>query len=186
MEIFEAQIKRQLIDITENGHRRKLEEQANSQAQEETYKKMEEILLSIEKDPNFVKLSDDELISELKNIPSQNDFDDFCKQLEYGKKLTFGNSTKREKLFTIMYTIGNYCIDPDANIKNVLLRIIKFEVIRNELIEKISQINLEYGRCDMLECITSDMLFIGLGHFIPHSVMKIISRNLAYYFSKIC
>jgi hypothetical protein len=183
MEIFEAQIKKQLIDITENGHRRKMEEQANSQAQDDTYKKMEEILLSIEQDPDFIGLSDDELIKELKNIPTQNDFDDFCKQVEYEKKLTFGNSTKREKLFTIMYTIGNYCVGPD--IKNVLLRIIKFEVIRNELIDKIRQVNLEYGRCDMLDCITSDMLFIGLGHFISHTDMKIISRNLAYYFTKI-
>ena len=130
-------------------------------------------------------MSDDELVAELKCIPTQADFDDFCKQLEYEKKLTYGNSTKREKLFTIMYTIGNYCVEPDVDIKNVLLRIIKFEVIRNELIDKIRQMNLEYGRCDMLECITSDMLFIGLGHFIPHSDMKVISRNLAYYFTKI-
>ena len=36
-----------------------------------------------------------------------------------------------------MYAIGNYCIEPNIDIKKIIFLITKFEVIRNDLIGKI-------------------------------------------------
>jgi len=153
--------------------------------QRETIMKLDVITTSIENDDTFIGLSEEKIFEELKNVPSQADFEDFCKELEYSKKLTYETSTKREKLFTIMYTIGNYCIEPNIDLKRVILFIIKFEIIRNDLIGRIIKINRKLGRCDVLDCLTSDMLLTGLGYFLTTADIKIVSKNIAYYFTKI-
>jgi len=198
---FEHQIKKQLGDIVEVSRKTnkygKTNEEINEleqkeeldenyiEQQKETISKLNSIMESIENDKSFIGLNEDDFINELKTVPNQEDFDDFCKELEYEKKLTYSNSTKREKLFTIMYTIGNYCIEPNIDIKRIILFIVKFEVIRNDLINLIIKMNRLHKRCDVLDCITSDMLFTGLGYLLSSSNMKIISKNIAYYFAKI-
>jgi hypothetical protein len=149
-------------------------------------KKMDSILTSIEKDPGFINLSIEQLYGELENIPSQEDYDYFCNFMNLEKKLDKSNSSQKEKLFTILYTIGNNCIGPDINLKKIILSIIKYELTRNELVEIIRKYNKDNGQLDMLDFITADMMFMSLGNFLSHPNMKIISRNIAYYFSKIC
>lgn len=185
MDIFEYQIKQQLIDITENGLLKKIDERMDS-TYDETVKKMDNILLSIEKDPGFINLTLDELYQELENVPSQEDYDYFCNQMSYEKKLNKENSSNREKLFTIMYTIVGNCIGPNINFKKIILSIIKYELTRNELVEFINKNNKDNNKFETLDFITADMMFMSLKHFLSHSNMKIISRNIAYYFSKIC
>ena len=185
MDIFEYQIKQQLIEITENGLLKKIDEHVDL-TYDETVKKMDNILSSIEKDQGFINLSLDELYVELENVPSQEDYDFFCNQMSYEKKLNKTNCSDREKLLTIMYTIGNNCIYPNINLKKIILSIIKYELIRNELVEIIKKHNRDKCQLDTLDFITADMMFISLGNFLSNSNMKIISRNIAYYFSKIC
>lgn len=185
MDIFEYQIKQQLIDITENGLLKKIDEHMDS-TYDETVKKMDSILTSIEKDPGFINLSLDELYQQLENVPSQEDYDYFCNQMNYEKKLSKENSSGKEKLFTILYTIGNNCIGPDINLKKIILSIIKYELTRNEVVETIKIFNKENGQLNTLDFITADMMFMGLSNFLSNSNMKIISKNIAYYFSKIC
>jgi hypothetical protein len=185
MDIFEYQIKQQLKEIAENGLLKKIDEHMDL-TYDETVKKMDNILLSIEKDPGFINLTLEELYVELENIPSQEDYDCFCEQMSYEKKLDKTNSSNREKLFTIMYTIGNNCIGSNINLKKIILSIIKYELTRNELVEIIKKYNKEHNELNTLDFITADMMFMSLGKFLSHSNMKIISRNIAYYFSKIC
>lgn len=212
---FEHQIKQQLIEIIDGSSCERLkkkietfdtnlqntnnkeydndntmnnsddEEEFETEEQRETTQRLNSIIKTIEADEAFIGIDEDEMIEQLKTVPNQYDFDDFCKELEYGKKLTYTNSTRREKLFTIMYTIGNYCIEPNIDIKRIILFIIKFEVLRNDLISRIIKMNQQTGRCDVLDCITSDMLFTGLGLLLSTSNMKIVSKNIAYYFAKI-
>ena len=198
---YESKIKKQLVEIVEASSKTnrygKTEEEINEieqqeekdenyiKYQRETTMKLDIITTSIENDDGFIRLSEEKLFEELKTIPSQADFDDFCKELEYSKKLTYETSTKREKLFTIMYTIGNYCIEPNIDLKRVILFIIKFEIIRNDLISRIIKMNRKLGRCDVLDCLTSDMLVSGLGYFLTSKNIKIVSKNIAYYFTKI-
>lgn len=185
MDIFEYQIKQQLKEIAENGLLKKIDEHMDL-TYDETVKKMDNILLSIEKDPSFINLTLEELYEELDNVPSQEDYDCFCEQMSYEKKLDKTNSSNREKLFTIMYTIGNNCIGTNINLKKIILSIIKYELTRNELVEIIKKYNKEHNELNTLDFITADMMFMSLGKFLSHSNMKIISRNIAYYFSKIC
>lgn len=185
MDIFEYQIKQQLKEIAENGLLKKIDEHMDL-TYDETVKKMDSILLSIEKDPGFINLSLEELYQELENVPSQKDYDCFCDQMSYEKKLDKTNSSNREKLFTILYTIGNNCIGPNINLKKIILSVIKYELTRNELVEIIKKYNKEHNELNTLDFITADMMFMSLGKFLSHSNMKIISRNIAYYFSKIC
>jgi len=147
--------------------------------------KIYDIVVTLENDPDFIKIKDDELVDELNNIPQQQDFDSFCKRLNYNKKLSYTNSEDYEKLYTILYTIGNYCYKPKENLKTIVLSVIKFELLRNRIIQKINRINDIENTSRTLDCITSDMLFVNLGYFVPHDLMTIISKNLAYYFSKI-
>ena len=185
MDIFEYQIKQQLKEIAENGLLKKIDEHIDL-TYDETVKKMDNILLSIEKDPGFINLSLDELYQQLDNVPSQEDYDCFCEQMSYEKKLDKTNSSNREKLFTILYTIGNNCIGPNINLKKIILSVIKYELTRNELVEIIKKYNKDHNELNTLDFITADMMFMSLGNFLSHSNMKIISRNIAYYFSKIC
>ena len=209
---FETQIKKQLNDVVMSGRNNKSNENNNggdlendnnnnnknydnydnenkklslTQEEIEAEKKINNIIETIEADKSFIGLSEDEVIQELKNVPSQEDFDYFCKELNYGKKLTYENSTRREKLFTIMYSVGNYCFEPNVDIKKIVLHIIKFEAIRNDLINRIIQINMMYGKNNVLDCITSDMLFTGLVYLLSNENMKIVSKNIAYYFAKL-
>ena len=85
-----------------------------------------------------------------------------------------------------MYTIVNNCIGPNINLKKIILSVIKYELIRNELVEIIKKYNKEHNELNTLDFITADMMFMSLGNFLSHSNMKVISRNIAYYFSKIC
>lgn len=185
MDIFEYQIKQQLKEIAENGLLKKIDEHIDL-TYDETVKKMDNILLSIEKDPGFINLSLDELYQQLENVPSQEDYDCFCEQMSYEKKLDKTNSSNREKLFTILYTIGNNCIGPNINLKKIILSVIKYELTRNELVEIIKKYNKDHNELNTLDFITADMMFMSLGNFLSHSNMKIISKNIAYYFSKIC
>lgn len=198
---FESQIKKQLKDIVKTSvktnkynktneeieiiERIEEEEENYIEQQHETILKLNAITVAIESDTTFIGLSKDELFEELKFVPNQEDFDDFCKELGYERKLTYITSTKREKLFTIMYTIGNYCIEPNVNLKRIILFIIKFEIIRNDLINKIIKMNRQHKRCDVLDCLTSDMLLSGLGYFLSPTDIRTISKNIAYYFTKI-
>lgn len=198
---YETEIKKQLVEIVATSSKTnrygktdeeitKIEQEEEDdenyiEYQRETIAKLDVVTTSIENDETFIGLSEDELFEELKTVPSQIDFDDFCKELEYAKKLTYETSTKREKLFTIMYTIGNYCIEPNIDLKRVILFIIKFEIIRNDLICRIIKMNRKLGRCDVLDCLTSDMLVTGLGYFLTNTNIRIISKNIAYYFTKI-
>lgn len=185
MDIFEYQIKQQLIEITDNGILKKIDEQMDS-TYDDTVKKMDSILNSIEKDSGFLNLSLEDLYKELENVPAQEDYDYFCNQMSYEKKLDKTNSSNKEKLFTIMYTIGNNCIEPNINLKKIILSIIKYEITRNELVEIIKQYNKDNNQLNTLDFITADMMFMSLGKFLSRQDMKIISRNIAYYFSKIC
>ena len=210
---FETQIKKQLNDIVmsgrniksnkENKNNEEGESESESESESEnnndnydneknltpeeiqSTKKINNMMTTIEADASFIRLSEDEIIEELKTVPSQDDFDYFCKELKYGKQLTYENSTRREKLFTIMYAIGNYCFEPNVDIKKIVLLIIKFEAIRNDLINRIIQINMMYGKNNVLDCITSDMLFTGLVYLLSNENMKIVSKNIAYYFAKL-
>ena len=205
---FETQIKKQLNDVVMSGSNQKSNDNNNNENLEndnnndnndddgnkkssltqeeiEAEIKINNIIETIEADKSFIGLSEDELIQELKNVPSQEDFDYFCKELNYGKKLTYDNSTRREKLFTIMYSVGNYCFEPKVDIKKIVLHIIKFEAIRNDLINRIIQINMMHGKNNVLDCITSDMLFTGLVYLLSNENMKIVSKNIAYYFAKL-
>lgn len=209
---FETQIKKQLNDIVMSGRNIKSNkdtrnkentnnEEDKSEIESESEidndeknltpdeiqstKKINNMITTIEADASFIRLSEDEIIEELKTVPSQDDFDYFCKELKYGKQLTYENSTRREKLFTIMYAIGNYCFEPNVDIKKIVLLIIKFEAIRNDLINRIIQINMMYGKNNVLDCITSDMLFTGLVYLLSNENMKIVSKNIAYYFAKL-
>jgi len=198
---YEAEIKKQLAEIVEASRKTnrygktdeeitKIEQEEEEdenyiEHQRETIMKLDIVTTSIENDDEFIGLSEEKLFEELKTVPSQADFDDFCKELVYSKKLTYETSTNREKLFTIMYTIGNYCIEPNIDLKRVILFIIKFEIIRNNLISRIIKMNRKLGRCDVLDCLTSDMLVTGLGYFLTSTDIKIVSKNIAYYFTKI-
>ena len=42
-----------------------------------------------------------------------------------------------------------------------------------------------YGKNNVLDCITSDMLFTGLVYLLSNENMKIVSKNIAYYFAKL-
>jgi hypothetical protein len=181
MEIFEYQLKKQLIDIMNNESSKKNEENS----EEETIEKLNKILISLENEPDFIKISDEEFKTELEQIPTQEDFNCFCAQMDYEIKLTSINSEDYEKLYTIMYTIGNYCYEPKKNLKRIILSIIKFDILRNKIVDNIQKTNKEENKNYTFDCITADMLFMNLRHFIPRDLMKTISRNIAYYFSKI-
>lgn len=185
MHIFEYLIKRQLIEITGYGITKRVDENSEL-TYEETVKKMDAILTSIENDPGFINLSMDELYIELENIPSQEDYECFCNEYSYEKKLNKENSTQKEKLNTIMYTLIYNCVEPNINIKKIILSVIKYEFIRNELVEIIKKHNANNEQYETLDFITADMMFMSLKYFLPRSDMKVISRNIAYYFSKIC
>ena len=185
MDIFEHEIKKQLVEITGNGLVKRNDNYMDLNY-EETLKKMDDILTSIENDDGFINLTLEQLYKELENVPSQEDYDDFCLQMTYDKQLDKENSSNKEKLFTIMFTIGNNCIEPDINLKKIILSIIKYELIRNELVEIIKDKNKNNSYFETLDFITADMMFMSLGKFLSRSNMKIISRNIAYYFSKIC
>jgi hypothetical protein len=185
MDIFEYQIKQQLIEITENGLLKKIDEHMDL-TYDETVKKMDRILSSIEKDPGFINLSLEQLYGELENVPSQEDYDYFCNLMNLEKKLNKANSSGKEKLFTILYTICNYCIGSEINFKKIIFLIIKYELTRNELVEIIRKSNKETNQLETLDFITADMMFMSLSNFLSKSDMKVISRNIAYYFSKIC
>lgn len=161
------------------------EENVENEEQKMSIMKLNLVMETIETEDTFIGLNKEEFIKELVSIPSQKDFDYFCKELQYKKKLTYEESSRREKLFTIMYAIGNYCIEPNADIKKIVLLIIKFEVIRNDLINRIEKINQLHGSDNVLDCITTDMLFTGLACLLSNENMKIISKNIAYYFTKI-
>jgi len=183
MEIFEYQLKKQLIEIMNNESNKKSDDNANSE--EETIEKLNEILTSLENEPDFIKISDEEFKIGLELIPTQEDFDCFCAQMDYELKLTPIASEDYEKLYTIMYTIGNYCYEPKKNLKRIILSIIKFDLLRNKIVDNMQKTNREENNNYTFDCITADMLFMNLRHFVPKDLMKTISRNIAYYFSKI-
>ena len=186
MQNFECQMKQQLTKVIDNNKINDIQCRNESLNFGLSYQHaINDILITLEKDESFIGLSEDEFINELKTVPSQEDFDDFCKECKYEKKLTYTNSTRREKLFTIMYTIGNYCVEPNVDIKRIVYMIVKFEIVRNDLISRIIKINKEHGKDNVLDCITSDMLLTGLCYFLSNTNLKIVSKNMTYYFTKL-